>query len=269
MRLMVSRVKHKGRRTSGGFISLPHAVVDSDAFKQLTPQGVKLMIDIARQFNGSNNGDFSATISMMKERGWNSASTLAERLDELMHYGLIEKTRQGGKHKCSLYAVAWKSIDECERKLDVKETRVASGSWKGTKERWVPKRRRKLRSVHRRSNQLTSNYTADRTNYEVSEAELHRRSNQSGGIGRNNCTADRTPFYIYTKGTVFMNAQQGIIPKNFTALHGKWLRYLDVSTGEWVEDKPEELVASCGNTETGRVFFSVTKSPLSEAICAA
>jgi hypothetical protein len=45
-------------------------------------------------------------------------------------HGFIEQTRQGGKNQCSLYAVTWLAIDECNGKLDVNPTRAASNLWK-------------------------------------------------------------------------------------------------------------------------------------------
>jgi hypothetical protein len=51
-------------------------------------------------------------------------------LAELLALGFIEQTRQGGKNQCSLYAVTWLAIDECNGKLYVKPTNVASNLWK-------------------------------------------------------------------------------------------------------------------------------------------
>lgn len=67
---------------------------------------------------------------MSKDRRWKSKDTLYKARDELVEKGLIEQTRQGGKHRCNLYAITWESIDDCKGKLDVAATRVASGAWK-------------------------------------------------------------------------------------------------------------------------------------------
>jgi hypothetical protein len=55
---------------------------------------------------------------------------LARRLKELVHFGLIEMTRQGGLNRCSLYALTWRPIDDCKGKLDCAATKNASGKWK-------------------------------------------------------------------------------------------------------------------------------------------
>ncbi|MDR3388337.1 MAG: hypothetical protein P4L92_14910 [Rudaea sp.] len=122
--------KAKGRLESGTFFALPHEIMDAPNYWALSAQAVKLLNDLGRQYNGMNNGDFCAAWKTMHARGWKSRDTLGRALAELLHFGMIEKTRQGGLNRCSLYAVAWRPIDECKGKLDVSSTRVASGSWR-------------------------------------------------------------------------------------------------------------------------------------------
>lgn len=124
------RRKHKGRSESGGFFALPHAVMNSPNYRALSAQAVKLLNDLGGQFRGSNNGDLGSAWKVMQPRGWKSRDTLGRALAELLHFGMIEKTRQGGLNCCSLYALTWWAIDECTGKLDVLLTRVPSGLWK-------------------------------------------------------------------------------------------------------------------------------------------
>ncbi len=77
-----------------------------------------------------NNGDFSAAWRLMEKRGWRSRDTLGRALNELADKSFITKTRQGGKHRCSLYGVTWKPIDECKGKLDIAATRIAGNGWR-------------------------------------------------------------------------------------------------------------------------------------------
>lgn len=124
------RCKAKGRRESGTFATLPHNVIRSANWQRASGNAIKLAIDLLAQFNGKNNGDLAAPFSTMKKRGWKSSGTLKRAEREALHYGLIEKTRQGGLNRCNLYAVTWKPIDDCKGKLDVAPTRVASGTWR-------------------------------------------------------------------------------------------------------------------------------------------
>jgi len=137
---MNSRNKNKNRKDAGTYFGLPHAVMDSPNYMQLSAKSVKLLNDIGRQFHGFNNGDLCATYSLMQKRGWVSKNTLEEALNELLHYGLILLSRQGGRHRASLYALTWHPINECKNKLDINKTKISPGIWKQNCDVFVPKR---------------------------------------------------------------------------------------------------------------------------------
>lgn len=123
------RARQKGR-TNGGFIILPHSVLRSVEFGRLSPKAVKLLIELAGLYNGQNNGDLSCAYSVLKDRGWRSAGTLALAIQELRDTRFLIVTRHGGKHRCSLYAITWWPVDECRGKLEVSPENVASNVWK-------------------------------------------------------------------------------------------------------------------------------------------
>ena len=125
-----SRRKHKGRRESGTFTAIPHAVQDSPNWRRCSATGIKLLCDLARQFRGNNNGDLAASLTTLRPRGWTSPDTVTWALRELVYYGLIVLTRQGGLNRPSLYALTWLAIDDCGGKLEVRATHVAGGEWK-------------------------------------------------------------------------------------------------------------------------------------------
>ncbi len=128
--MAASRAKIKGRRHQESFVAIPHIILESEEYAALSYVAVKLLFDLFAQYRGGNNGDFTAAWSVLKRRGWKSKATIFRALGTLLDNGWIEMTRQGGRHKCSLYAVTWKPIDECGKKLDVCPTRVASNLWK-------------------------------------------------------------------------------------------------------------------------------------------
>lgn len=117
-----SRLKVKGRGKSPPFARLWHSLLDLPEYIDLTDKSKALLMDLLRQYNGVNNGDFSITLSIMKKRGWNSNGKLTRARDELIEAGLILQTRQGGRHKCSLYGVTWEPLNECAGKLEVEVT---------------------------------------------------------------------------------------------------------------------------------------------------
>ncbi len=131
--MISKRQRYKGRRDTVGFLRLRHDVTQSDNFRQLTSKAVKLLIDIGSQYRGDNNGDFCAAWTVMVKRGWKSRATLHAALNELLYYGFIVKTRQGGRNRCNLFALTWEAIDECDGKLDVSPKVVPSNEWKEVK----------------------------------------------------------------------------------------------------------------------------------------
>lgn len=140
-----SRAKHKGRRESGTFTKIPHAVQDSENWRLASATAIKLLCDIARQYNGYNNGDLTTARATLGPRGWNSPETLTWAARELVHFGFIALTRQGGLVVgCSLYALTWHGIDDCKGKHDCAPTKTGSGEWKDTKPPFVrPAKKRK------------------------------------------------------------------------------------------------------------------------------
>jgi hypothetical protein len=181
--------------------------LESDNYCNLTAGAVKLLVDIGSQYTGKNNGDLTAALTVLKGKGWKSPSTLDEKLSELLHYGFIIKTRQGGRNQCSLYALTWQSIDECGTRLDVKETKVASGEWKEKKPKYVSKRKRPKKQTATQivatENSLSTtqievtNY-ANRSNETEPIPPLLRESKQSAPFSVYPYYANRRPLYNYT-----------------------------------------------------------------------
>ena len=120
------RPNAKGRSHTVPFMRLPRPVYNSDNFKKLSASALKLLVDITVQYNGGNNGDLHASLNPMRSRGWKSSSTLNRARQELVYYGFIELTRQGGLGCCSLYAITWEGIDDCNGKIRVPTTKVGS-----------------------------------------------------------------------------------------------------------------------------------------------
>lgn len=124
------RIKVKGRRASGRFVGIPYQCVIHDNYISLSVNARSLLLEFCFQYNGYNNGDLSASFKTMQERGWCSKGTLARALKELREKGWIIISRFGGRNRCHLYALTFKSIDECNGKLDISSTTTPPGNWK-------------------------------------------------------------------------------------------------------------------------------------------
>lgn len=127
------RWRQTGRRTGASFVQIPHFVLESQQWGQMDAFALKLLMELARQYKGNNNGDLSATAEMLKDRSatWSSKDTLPKKLRYLEEQGWIVKTRQGGRHiGCNLYAITWWAIDPCSGKHQHPTGLKASNLWK-------------------------------------------------------------------------------------------------------------------------------------------
>lgn len=127
-----TRLKIRKRLASGTFILIPTDVLRSMAFRSLSTKAKALILDLGTQYNGRNNGHLSAAWTLMRQQGWVSKQTLQGALEELLDKGLLELSRQGGRHRCSLYGYTWIQIHDGKAsvRLDVPTTKVASGTWR-------------------------------------------------------------------------------------------------------------------------------------------
>ncbi|WP_175776624.1 hypothetical protein [Burkholderia anthina] len=87
----------KGRRASsgrdpGGFVAIPWTVLDSNAYQSLSHPARSLLLEIARQYHGDDNGRMIATLAHLKPRGWTSNDTIQRAKQELLDAGLIFET---------------------------------------------------------------------------------------------------------------------------------------------------------------------------------
>jgi len=99
-------------RDLGRFIALPHSVINSVAYLNLSMHARALLIEIAKQFNSHNNGKLLVTKAVMKKRGWNSSSMLAKAKKELIDNNFIFETFKGHRpNKASWYAITWQRLD--------------------------------------------------------------------------------------------------------------------------------------------------------------
>jgi len=130
--------KFKRNRGDGGrFVLLPFAVLESGAYLSLTGQQIRLLLDIAHQYKGDNNGRLLAAWTYLsEERGWTSKQTIATALEALLSRGLLFKTRQGQRpNKTSWYAVTWQPLDH-HPGMDVGPQSMDRSAYK----RWKPEK---------------------------------------------------------------------------------------------------------------------------------
>jgi hypothetical protein len=105
--------KSDSGRDGTTFVALPWVVLDSAAYQSLSHAARGLLIEIARQFKGDNNGKLLASAAYLKTRGWNSSDVIARAKRDLIKVELIFETVKGHRpNKASWYALTWRRLDK-------------------------------------------------------------------------------------------------------------------------------------------------------------
>ena len=92
---------------------MPWAVLDSAAWQSCSPPARALLLELARQHNGRNNGHLHLARAWLAGRGWRRPATVRKLREELIRNRLIVKTRDGGLNNGShLFAVTWHGISD-------------------------------------------------------------------------------------------------------------------------------------------------------------
>jgi hypothetical protein len=117
--------------TGKHFAQLPVEVLISDACRTLPNYAVRVLLAVAAQYRGANNGDLCMTRRIAREFGITSQEQLVDSLAMLLDRGLIQKTRQGGKKPLgpTLYAISWQPIDDLGGKIECGRTTNGSNKW--------------------------------------------------------------------------------------------------------------------------------------------
>ena len=109
-------MKKKKFKRCNNFASIPRYVIDTKAFKSLRGNSVKLLLLLASQYKGNNNGDLIITYSFYKSH-FKSSQTMYAARDQLEKKGFIATNAYGGMsyggYKTpSLYALTWLPVDD-------------------------------------------------------------------------------------------------------------------------------------------------------------
>jgi len=107
-----SRSRRKGRKIDGPFVALPLDVLKSSAYIELSHPAKALLIEVAMQFHGDDNGRMIVTRKHLRTRGWSSADVIHRAKDELLRAGFIFETVTGRRpNLASWYACTWWALD--------------------------------------------------------------------------------------------------------------------------------------------------------------
>lgn len=124
------RAKGRQGEKNDSFVQMLHILLRDECFMNLSGNAHKTLNYMASQYKGKNNGDLDICEKNARRRGLQmSAASLRRGAKELEEAGVIQKTRQGGRNRNSLYALSWKEINYDPRKHDFLPSVKPSMRW--------------------------------------------------------------------------------------------------------------------------------------------
>lgn len=104
--------RKRDSRSKENFARIPISVLESEAVTTLNHAAFRVLVILASQWKGGNNGTLALTAKYAERYGLSGRDTLYKALRELERRGLIVRTRAGIKSKrlFSLFAIGWESI---------------------------------------------------------------------------------------------------------------------------------------------------------------
>ena len=129
------------------YAPIDHKVLDARAFADLSHSAVRVLLAIARQWNGINNGWLQATFSYCHKKGIGSEHTLQHAVESLISHGFIYRTRGHGmiegENIAARYAITWRPL--CGKKD--RSGLFLDGFLLNAFEKWEPEKNSDLQKV--------------------------------------------------------------------------------------------------------------------------
>lgn len=123
---------------SGQILAIPRVVKRSTAFIACSMLARALLLELADQHNGANNGRLHLSYKYLREKGFRSKHQIAKGRDELLERNLIIQTKQGGLpirvggkttfSGASWFALTWLHISNFVG-LDLRPSDYHPGKW--------------------------------------------------------------------------------------------------------------------------------------------
>ena len=97
------------------FLAIPKDVIDSDEWRNLPHAARVLLIDIASQYTGKNNGRLTPSFEAMRKLGWSSKTTLISAKRKLLEASFVVQTRKGHAPRTAEWvALTWWKLNWVE-----------------------------------------------------------------------------------------------------------------------------------------------------------
>jgi hypothetical protein len=106
----------KGRSKDGRFVRLTHFMLNTPAWRSLTPVERAIYVELCQLYNGGNNGTLSASVRRLADRCNVNKDTAARALKTLVERGFIICASPGGFSRKTPHAAEWRLTEyRCDR----------------------------------------------------------------------------------------------------------------------------------------------------------
>jgi hypothetical protein len=110
--------KHKGRSPTGRFARLAHSLLESGAYRSLSPNARSLLVELAMMENGKNNGTLFLSVRDAADRmGISDPHAAGRAFDELEELGFIACTSEahfavkaGAGSRARAWRLTWQAV---------------------------------------------------------------------------------------------------------------------------------------------------------------
>jgi hypothetical protein len=105
----------KDKRDGTTFALLPLVVLESPGYRAASHPARSLLVDMALQYTGGNNGKLVACAKYLAPLGWRSNDVIVRARRDLIDCCLIVETRKGARsNRAGWYALTWLDLDVTE-----------------------------------------------------------------------------------------------------------------------------------------------------------
>lgn len=109
-------VTGRSRSTYGKFVPLPEFMMASEAYRSLRPLPRVLYVEVARIYNGSNNGFLALSTRDAADRCGVTKNTVTPAFRELIAKGFLELACPGGFSRKVRHAAEYRlTLERCDR----------------------------------------------------------------------------------------------------------------------------------------------------------
>lgn len=113
----MGKILKSGRsKGSGRFVMLTYDILNSPAWEGLSTQARAVLIQIAKRYNGGNNGALAASVRNLASECRINKDTAAKAVKELLNAGFLELAQAGAfsfkKRHAAEYRLTWLKCDQ-------------------------------------------------------------------------------------------------------------------------------------------------------------